>query len=181
MFPGCLNQTPFNVSSLQWGQMLTYFSSFSGMSQSVAGQLSHPRWRQCFPPSSSHCSTLPLKSSIPHTNSFSWSYTKSLHVLFDILLSNPMEGGRQATGERGRSCRLGGWIFLWREVGKKEKGSKTSFVWHWGATRVASLPVWPQPSSSCFTFFVSYFCCNWLQEKAICSLLIRKRPMGLSE
>lgn len=154
MFPGCLNQTPFNISSLQWGQTLTYFSSFSGMSQSVAGQLSHPRWRQCFlPSSSSHCPTLPLKSSIPLTNSFSWSYTKSLPVLFEILLSNPMEGGRQATGERGRSCRLGGWIFLWREVGKKEKGSKTSFFWHWEP------PEW-----------LRYLCDHSLQAAALHSL-----------
>lgn len=129
MFPGCLNQTPFNISSLQWGQTLTYFSSFSGMSQSVAGQLSHLRWRQCFlPSSSSHCPTLPLKSSIPLTNSFSWSYTKSLHVLFEILLSwvAPWKGGsKQQVREAGAAVWEGG--FFVEGGGEEIKGEQDLF------------------------------------------------------
>lgn len=70
---------------------------------------------------------------------------------------------------------------IWTKLHLTFPLSRRADVGQWPSS-VASLSVQPQPSSSCFTFtFLSYFCCNMLQEKGFCSSLIRKRPLGLLE
>lgn len=144
--------------------MLADFSSFSCTSRSGAAQLSCPRWRQSFlpPPPASHSLQNPASRSPTH----SAGPTINLGMFYlKYCWAESPHGREEASSSGERREPLPGRVgFVWGEARKKEKGSKTSFLWHWGATRVASLPVQPQPSGSCFhsvLFLISLaICCK---------------------